>query len=314
MKLSQLVHYRNQLQELSQRDPMSAIKDNLGPVLYEVQNNDIRLPDQEQKLQADYDRILSDINEFAKTTATIIDNINSLISNLQPKYFADSYRLYDQEMRHDKAEYVLDRRFSFNAEAQEYIKARVSLYTDWHYPGMIIRPGREDWIDSMVALDPLYVIDQTHDLMEPVRNKFGPEYQRRLRYYTVDEDASPHVLAKVPNGQFGFVLAYNFFNFKPFEVIRHYLTDIYQKLRPGGTLALTFNDCDRTAGVKLAEQNFMCYTPGTMLESLIRSIGYEITQTYHVDAACSWLEVRKPGELKSLRGGQTLAKIIAKSK
>jgi hypothetical protein len=35
---------------------------------------------------------------------------------------------------------------------------------------------------------------------------------------------------------------------------------------------------------------------------------------FHLDGASTWIEVVKPGELTSLRGGQSLAKIVAKPK
>jgi hypothetical protein len=90
-----------------------------------------------------------------------------------------------------------------------------------------------------------------------------------------------------------------------------YLADIYRKLKPGGVVALTFNDCDRWGGVELAERHFMCYTPGTMLISLAQSLGFEIQQRYDIDNSNTWLEMRRPGELTSVRGGQSLAKIVA---
>ena len=116
----------------------------------------------------------------------------------------------------------------------------------------------------------------------------------------------------LPQGQFGFVLAYNFFNYKPLELIKRYMTEIYSKLRNGGILAFTFNNCDLAGGVANAERCFMCYTPGGLIRSLAESIGYEIHQYRQLDSANQWLEIRKPGKLTSLRGGQTLVTVLDK--
>jgi hypothetical protein len=105
---------------------------------------------------------------------------------------------------------------------------------------------------------------------------------------------------------------YNFFEFKPFEIIRKYLTEIYQKLKPGGTLIMTFNDCDRDKAVKLAEQHYACYTPGAMIQPFAATVGYNQIFSWNNNGPTTWLELRKPGALTSLRGGQTLAKIIKK--
>ena len=94
--------------------------------------------------------------------------------------------------------------------------------------------------------------------------------------------------------------------------MRAYLTEIYQKLRPGGVMAFTFNDCDRAGAVKNAENFFMCYTPGSMLQSLCESLGFVMRYRYDVDAATTWMELEKPGIKPSLRGGQALAELKPK--
>ena len=94
------------------------------------------------------------------------------------------------------------------------------------------------------------------------------------------------------------------------EIVTQYLTEIYQKLAPGGTLIMTFNNCDRVAGLKLVEQNYSCYTPGQAISQWAEDIGYDTIFQYDIDAAVTWIELQRPGQLTSVRGGQALAKII----
>jgi hypothetical protein len=49
-----------------------------------------------------------------------------------------------------------------------------------------------------------------------------------------------------------------------------------------------------------------------MILQLATTIGFEIEFTWSDDGPATWIELRKPGELTSLRGGQTLAKIVSK--
>jgi hypothetical protein len=135
-----------------------------------------------------------------------------------------------------------------------------------------------------------------------------------LRTYIINEGDLDRILDALPEQQFGFCLIYNYFNFKPIEIIRTYLYEIYNKLKPGGTVAFTFNNCDHTGAVELTERKFMCYTPGSLVMSFCESLGYDVIQTYQIDAACTWVELRTPGALSSVRGGQSLARIVAKSK
>jgi hypothetical protein len=129
----------------------------------------------------------------------------------------------------------------------------------------------------------------------------------------VNERHTNSILAKIPNEQFGLCLVYNFFNFRPFEIIKQWLWEIQVKLRPGGILIMTINDCDRDTAVMLVESHFACYTPGYLILDMVQSMGFEVLATWNNDGPMTWIELRKPGELTSLRGGQTLAKIVSKT-
>jgi hypothetical protein len=178
---------------------------------------------------------------------------------------------------------------------------------------MILRPGRENFIEDMVPLDPLYLVDHHEELFEPSVANFTPEYQRRLRQYVISDRTHEAYFTKLPQGQFGLIFAYNFFNFKPIEIIRQYLTELFGVMRQGGTLIMTYNNCDRAQGVGLVERGFMCYTPKKLIVSHAESVGFECDFDHDGAGDVSWLEFRKPGEITTLRGGQTLAKIVANS-
>jgi hypothetical protein len=176
---------------------------------------------------------------------------------------------------------------------------------------MIIRPGLETFVSDMVSFDPLYLVDQDQELLFPSILQFPEQYQRRLRPYVVNErDESLPILAQLPDNQFGMCLAYNFFNFKPLTVMEKWLGELYTKLRPGGRLMMTFNDCDNEKAVKLAENYYACYTPSRMVRDIALKHGYEIYFVWNDNLPSTWMELQKPGSLSSLRGGQALARAI----
>jgi hypothetical protein len=141
-------------------------------------------------------------------------------------------------------------------------------------------------------------------------DRFNELYQSRLRTYT-DIDLAQAV-RKLPASQFGFCLIYNVFNYLPLEHIKDILTAIAAVTRPGGTICFTINDCDRVGGVEYFEQRYMCYTPQKLILALCENLGYKITHCYEMDNSISWIEAELPGNLVSLRGGQTLAEIVYK--
>jgi len=312
MKLSQLVRYLNCIDAQPLPDPDAVCDRELGELSRVVSEGQPSLKVRIGQLAQDREQASAAIQSFRDHIADTRQDIVALIEGMQPAYFAESYRFYNQEMANDSDQHILNRKPALESSVHHYLTSRIGLHSDWHHAAMVIRPGAGEWLPLMVGSDPLYLLDIRPSLLDPGAAQFPPEYQRRLRRYTLREtDEQGRVLRDLPDGQFGFCLVMNFFHFKPFELIRLYLADIYRKLKPGGVVALTFNDCDRWGGVELAERHFMCYTPGTMLMSLAQSLGFEIQQRYDIDNSNTWLEMRRPGELTSVRGGQSLAKIVA---
>jgi SAM-dependent methyltransferase len=314
MKISELSHYRELLESLRPRQSEQTVRSELDDLIDTVQRHPSQMPQHLQNLQLARQQIMQGLTQFDQSLTSMLAEIMEQIQALEPQYLAQSYQWYELAKTEDTVEYVLNRRVVLRDETRDYIQSRIQAHSDYHHAGLIIRPGLEDWIEHMVACDPLYVVDTSHDLFEPAKQRFNPLYQGRLRYYAINESSDRPMLDCLPDQQIGFCLAYNFFHYKPFEIMRAYLREIYQKLRPGGVLAMTYNDCDRKGAVELAERSFTCYTPGRMILAICESVGFRIEQNYRVDAAVNWAELRRPGQSVSLRGGQTLAKIVAKSK
>ena len=312
MKLSTLVNYRCELDAMS-ADPIGQTADKeIEKITYLTKNQNIQIAEFAQQLQQRRTDIQKAFDLFENELLALKLELNQLIETTEKPWFAESYRLYDQEMINETAEYILNRRPGITPETEQFYRTRIVRYNSWKHPAMIIRPGRETYINELLASDPLYLVDENYDLLTPAMDLFNEQYQNRLRPYTINERQNQEILGKLPNGQFGLVFAYNFFNFRPFEVLKKYLSEIYQKLRPGGVLTMTFNDCDRDKGVMLVEQHFCCYTPGYLVRELAQSLGYEILFSWTDQGPTTWLELRRPGEFESLRGGQALAKIIPK--
>jgi SAM-dependent methyltransferase len=312
MKLSDLVNYRCELDAMSTLSLSRHVDINLEKITHLVDNQSVSIEEFAKRLQDKKQNIQQAFDNFEEDLTSLKQELNKLIEITEKPWFAESYRLYEKEMIYETTDYILDRRPNISLETEQFYRTRIVRYNGWQHPAMIIRPGRETYINELLASDPLYLVDESYDLLTPVMSLFNEQYQNRLRPYTINERNSDRILDKLPNGQFGLVFAYNFFNFRPFEVIRKYLTEIYEKLRPGGVLAMTFNDCDRAKGVMLVEQHFCCYTPGYLVKELAQSLGYEIVISWTDQGPGTWLELRKPGEFQSLRGGQALAKIIPK--
>ena len=312
MKLSELVAYRNQLDTLNVPAIQLVANTELDKILHLVSTRLIQLENTSSQLVEKTHDINLAFSNFDLVLNNLKKQINDLIQTSEKPWFQESYRLYEEEMAHETADYILNRRPDITNETYKFYRTRVARYADWHYPAMIIRPGKEEFINDIVACDPLYLIDEKHELLYPAVSQHNKVYQQRLRTYVINERQDDEILNKLPNDQFGLILAYNYFNFRPFEIIKKYLKEIYAKLKPGGYLLMTFNDCDREKGVMLVEQHFCCYTPGYLVFELAHSLGFETAFSWNNDGPSTWVEFRKPGAMTLLRGGQALAQILPK--
>lgn len=312
MKLSEVVAYLNHLDQDDLQPDFDKILSHASGVLHSVTSKDLQIDNFSSDLDADFNGIKKSVKQFEDTISLLRSKLQSIIQEQEPEYYAASQQLYEDEMIWETNEYILERKLSIPSEERNHILNRIKLFTDWRIPGMILRPGKEDFIESLVPLDPLYLIDQHEELLAPSVVNFDEVYRRRLRQYVVDDRKDRVIFQLLPNGQFGFVFAYNYFNYKPLNLIFRYLDELYTKLRPGGRIIFTYNDCDFSQAVILAERSFMCYTPGRHIKSYAKQLGFEIEMQCCSPANAAWLELKKPGEITSLRGGQSLAKIIPK--
>jgi len=314
MRLSDLVAYLNHLDTFRTQQASQAMTQHLDPLVHAVTTHALQFGSVCQDLTQVRNQIDQCLQEFDTGLDRLKQHIRHNIDALEPHYLSESYRLYSEGMVHDSDEVILDRRPELEADVVSYLRARLMRHSDWHYPAMILRPGRESWIQDLVALDPLYLVDTRASLLQPSLETFPPEYRNRVRCYVAQDSDQDPVLHMLPRQQMSLVLVYNYFHYKPLEIIRKLLAEIYDCLRPGGTVMFTFNDCDRAGAVELAERYYMCYTPGRLILASAELQGYEIVHTYTMDAAATWVELRRPGQLQNIRGGQTLAKIVAKNK
>lgn len=311
MKLSDTVAFLNLLETFDVNpDRVEAIR-GLAAISQAVSAYHYRVEEFQRRLEGNFVEIKRGLDHFSETISELEDHLKQDIRVKETDYLQNSMRIYQSEMIHERADYIVNRRLSLDGEDREYLCSRLKALGDWQYPGMCIRPGLEDFVKLMVPLDPLYLVDQNLELLAPAVNDFDSLYQRRLRQYTINDYRSTPILEKLPDAQFGLVFAYNFFNYKPLSVIERYLSEIYQKLRPGGSVIMTYNNCDQAHGVRLAEQNFMTYVPLRLLKPMIDQIGYVNLSNRVCSGDTNILEMSKPGELSTIRGGQTLAKIIA---
>lgn len=256
--------------------------------------------------------IMSCVEEFTNLLTDFKSSANAKLRNDEKNYLVKSYTLYE-ESKNDSPKYILDKSL-FDAlihrdSVKEYFISRIQDHSGWKHAGMFIRPQHDLFVDKMTASDPLYIVDDHNDLLFPCKQLWNNDYQSRVRYKVIDESKST-IFKNFPKGQLGLIVAVNYFNHKPLEVIRNYFVEMYDLMTDGGTAIFTYNNCNLPIAVSNFEKMHFTYTPNTLLISLLEVIGFEIIEEYdHEETNVSWLEIKKPGTLNSIRGGQCLGRI-----
>jgi len=323
--LSDLVNYYNRLCNLTSDEVRQSTARELQAIADISQDSEL------ENLRSD---VLNSFDRFESEFNVVKRRVYDQIRKEEQPYLQDSYKTYE-EYRSQRYEWlktphpsdsieiqknnlrmhvenILNHRLPVTDKSYELIINRIIRLSGWQNTTMILRPGVEQWIHNMVSNDPIYLVDENYDLLTPAMSQFNEMYQGRLRPYIIREDQDQDILWQLPDNQFGMCLAWNYFNYRPFEIVRRYLTELYTKIRPGGTLLMTYNDCDRWQGVKAVEAGVGLYTPGSLIQAFAESLGFEQHFIYHDNGPWTWIEFRKPGAWQSLRGGQCLAKIVPK--
>jgi hypothetical protein len=314
MKLSEIVAYLNLLDSIKADVACRPAMRNLEAVLERVASHPIQLGVTAKELERNYQDVLASIDVYGRTLSSLHERLYNQRATMEGDYFRESQRIFDHEMPFETNQYILDRRLAIDPDSNMILRSHLRNLADWHHPGLIFRPGRENYIEELVPLDPLYVVDHHQELLDPAVQQFTPEYQRRLRQYIIDDRREANILDELPNNSFGLVFAYNFFNYKPLSVIERYLNELFVKCRPGAHVIFTYNNADREQGAGLSERFFMCYTPQRYIRQHADRVGWEYVYSHDGVGDVSWIEFRKPGDLTSLKGGQALAKLVAKPK
>ena len=74
----------------------------------------------------------------------------------------------------------------------------------------------------------------------------------------------------------------------------------------------SYNNGDLPAAAEYAERYYMTYMPKSLLAPMCEMIGFDIVDTHDFEPALSWIEIKKPGTLITVKAHQVLGTIKSK--
>ena len=336
-KLRELVKFRNELVEkLDQLDLNEDIENKIRSLsILSFENSDSTyLPNISDAITS-YQSLQTEAQTVKNKLKESLKEINKeLYSYARTEYTSAFYQK-------NFVEEGIKKHLTLNVDLTDKIVSRITLYCDWHYPGLLIMPRSKDYIDLMVGCDPLYLTAYStpilwdlspgmekvdHDRLVDALDSFESweiynlkemiaeyplVYQRRVRLYSI-KDRDFRIL---PREQFGFVLCWDTFDYLTYDIIKQYVQEVFKMLRPGGVFMFSYTNCELTESAdKVDSWNASCCF-SSWLSELFLEIGYELIAFYDEriggerPSYISWAEVRKPGELKTIKYHQPMGEI-----
>ena len=253
---------------------------------------------------AHINQLNTDYIKFRDNLLTVIDDIYQEIDLLYPNINQSPDIPYKKQFK--VADNSIFNNFSVSTEISTTIKSRIHQVSDWHFPSLQLGCRNSSYTTELVSSDPLYLCDFDLKYVENVSAQFNDIYNKRLRKYVI----SNHRLDHLPQNQFGFIFSWMFFNFTDIDVIQLYLQEILKTLRPGGILLFSYNNGDMIESAKLFESGLMSFVPKRKLLLVCKNLGYEIVGSsdfVNEDkdiSTISWVELKKPGELSTIKRSQ----------
>lgn len=310
MKISELVKLREHLQNVyntdSIKDSVDLLAGKLSPIGDETEISDykIQITDLVNNLGQLHNHLKINQDHYN----IIIENINRAILRESGKFLTENYSLELRVESEAVANIRKVRVLEIGGALEKEIRNRINLHTNWQYPALEIGCRDGEWTQHMVAADPLYITDQYRDFLESAVEGFTPEYRQRIRSYLIRDTN----LSALPSGQFGFVLCWNFLNYRSLDTVKEYLKAVKELLRPGGIFMFSYNNGDMHECAGYAEGFWMSYIPKSLLVPMCESLGFKVIYTRESrgdGTAISWIELKKHGTLETVKAHQTLGEI-----
>lgn len=315
MKLSEIVKLRNSLQQIS----LSMIKASVNEVdgqlsgIYELPSH-ITYKDSVGDLLTSIDSIEHQIGYIENKIPELITNIEQELEDRTKELLSRGYMInggYGSDST-DVISERLGRQMLMHDGTRSEILVRARKYTDWRFPALEIGPGDGVWTEHLIAADPLYIVDVHQEFLDSTLDKFNHIYKNRVRPYLTGMHArrSDTDLSMLPINQFGFIFAWNVFDYFPLSHVVAFLEQSMNLLRPGGIMMFSYNNCDVVQCAEYAEDGFRSWMPKSLLTKTCTDMGFEIINHGHTEETVSWIEIKKPGTLKTVKGHQVMGEIV----
>jgi len=313
MKLRNIIKYKQLIESLDDIGTREKINKQITSVLTDLNTHEFDSDNLKENITDNHLEVLKNLEDMSDNLNKFREKLQQLVNDLEQPYYEKSKDIYKMNLAQSTQEKMDRHVFNdllANKSSSQLLYDRIGSYVDVRYPGLHIAPGYGEITNQLVSLTPLYLMDDSTDMFKEIKSWRQPQYQKRLRYYIVDDNHN-HPMHELPQNQLGLIVAVNWFNFRPVKVIKKYLESMIKVLRPGGVVVFTYNNCNYPKGVDKVDEMYYCYTTDTQIKQMCIQLGYDIIKSFdkgydELDMGISWLEIKKPGTRNTIRLKETM--------
>lgn len=312
MKLHELVDLKNRLLKFQNTESMfiNSELNNFRTLLHLI--GVIDFTDIKNELHTTIDSINQSSDDLKNLLDKLIQLVNQSIDTIVRDWYKMGYLTNTGEAcsQLDAESERTFREGKVPYDVKSRIHGLISKYTNDAYPVLEIGPGDGIWTDYLVAGDPLYLLDRHQEFLDNTKNKYPDQYKNRIRAYKIlHGDLPDSDCSLLPQSQFNFIFSWNVFNYFPLDYTTAFLISAYKLLRPGGVMVFSYNNCEEVDCAKFAEIGYASWMPKSLLKNKILELGFEIINL-DSNSGWHWAEIRKPGELSTVKVHQSLGEIV----
>ena len=315
-KLQDIVRYRAMVDSIDMDTIRRDINNTLSSVCNDLAINNFDTESLKDRMLHSQLKVLNNLEDMALDLNTFKEEINKHVKQIENPYYEKSKEIYKKRTLMspmDKLSQLKNKDLLFHEDTTKLLINAITIKISNQYACCQLAPGYGNITKHLVHGTPLYIVEEDNEASVVNTDFFNQIMTNRIAWYEMN-DADEEILAVLPQEQIGCFVVIDYFNFKSEDIIEKYLKSIYNCLRPGGTVIFTFNNCDYPNAIDKVDEMYYCYTTGTQMKKICSSIGFEIQKLTAIgydelDNGISWLEIKKPGELNTIRSAQGLASI-----
>lgn len=262
-------------------------------------------------------------NEILSHINDIVDSIEKITKKLNHQIQVEKTILikrYNQGNDIRKGKSV---KYSFSNETDYYsnrlaytnrkiindLSGYIGKTIDWRYPIAYVEPNTHSLFKLLVAGDPFYWIDDYELPYKTLKKSTNEINYKKILYYTRQQAKE-----NIESNQFGMVINWNNFFFKPIFEIKNDIKFMSELLAPGGTLIFDYIDVLTSKGAKAVEEHDLVPTDFDLIDSIAKENDFVLENKISPEESfCDVAVYRKKGNKVDLNLSNKLGFVVDKT-